>query len=1344
MLYTRWLAKKFWLLLAVLTILFAVLVQVGRMASPLVAENKALISDYLGSQLGVDISVEQLNFEWSGLRPELRLGGLHFMGPNGQQVVSVDRANVQIDILASLLAGRVQMWQVGLNGVDVTLAQDDDDRWNIRGFAERSPNAANVSLSNPIDALLIGRYVDLRAINLDFQLRSGASHRLHLSNLLLQNQDGFHRFSGDMQDTQQRKVLDFVFEGNGDPRDIQAFEGRGYLELDRVVLQENLALVSPYLETLPALQGSELSAKIWLHTSAKQRLAIEGALSWQRMLEGAADGLSGKRIPTRLDTQLTGSWNPVSGSRVSLQRASIHWPNEISPEINAVLSTAPDSGVWQIRLPELHLDPWLALTMQQPQLPDLARRLLNDLQPRGRLDQVRIDIPLVEPIDFRLSGQLNQVSIEPRNGTPGVVKLDGYLEAGALSGHVDIDSGKGFEISFPYVYEQAIALDQVGGQVAWSVNAKSNQVLVNSGLIQAQGEVGEVSGYFYLDAPFTPKSRPSELTLQLGLQNSDVTQHKALVPYLAPESLREWLGQALVSGEVPQASFLMRGYFGIDSPSARTVQLGINAHNSELKFDPKWPVLNNLSGFLNLDDRLFQGFVDEGSLLNSVANDIGVELQSGSSADEGSFLSIDGKLRGPAADGLSLLVDTPLRALLGGAFDSWSLEGGLAADVVLGIPLAAGQVGHYEDVRVQLNDAQLKMEDLDLSFDQLSGALRYSSLAGLESSGLSATLWQQALTATISSEPVEQQFRTLIDFQSPVAMQSLGPWLRRPELNFAEGQAEVRGRITVPASAEGRDEKLLLKLESDLEGVAVNLPAPYGKAALTKVPFSAAIGVQSDQQFVRMDYRQLLSVGLTLADAKLSRGLVRLTHRDTEVSGLTAADLPESGLLIKGDVADVHSADWVEVFDRYGQYTELYESSFEEGGEPAEIELDLNVEALGWGESRFEQLGVAGKAIPHGWQLLLEHSILAGEVLWFDDRPLQLNLDYFRWPLALVAENIQGGAPPLSQPFVDPLVGIDPRDLVSMDFAAREVVLGDDNFGSWAFLLRPVEGGVVVSELQAEIKGVQLGAKAQSAERGAEFTWLRADSGDVSHFSGMVSSSDLVKVFESWGQPKALEAKRARLAGDLTWLGSPAAVSLAGLEGDVIMDVEKGRFFQNTGRASSALLRLFGLFNFDSWARRLRLDFSDLYRGGMVFDSIDGRLSFAQGQMFLVDPIQVDTPSARLQMGGQIDLRQETLDTSMVATLPVGGNATLIAAFAGGLPIAAGVYAVSKLFKRQVDKVASVSYQMTGAWADPEVEFHKLFDNKAAKQAAEGVREASDAARKHDAAELPAVEAGQP
>ncbi|MEL7400791.1 MAG: AsmA-like C-terminal region-containing protein, partial [Pseudomonadota bacterium] len=85
----------------------------------------------------------------------------------------------------------------------------------------------------------------------------------------------------------------------------------------------------------------------------------------------------------------------------------------------------------------------------------------------------------------------------------------------------------------------------------------------------------------------------------------------------------------------------------------------------------------------------------------------------------------------------------------------------------------------------------------------------------------------------------------------------------------------------------------------------------------------------------------------------------------------------------------------------------------------------------------------------------------------------------------------------------------------------------------------------------------------------------------------------------------------------------------------------------------------------------------------------------------------------------------ETLDATMVATLPVGGNITTAAAFVAGLPAAAGVYLISKMFDKQIKKLTSVSYKIEGPWAKPEVKFNKLFDEKGAKDAGKKVRQQS-------------------
>ena len=45
----------------------------------------------------------------------------------------------------------------------------------------------------------------------------------------------------------------------------------------------------------------------------------------------------------------------------------------------------------------------------------------------------------------------------------------------------------------------------------------------------------------------------------------------------------------------------------------------------------------------------------------------------------------------------------------------------------------------------------------------------------------------------------------------------------------------------------------------------------------------------------------------------------------------------------------------------------------------------------------------------------------------------------------------------------------------------------------------------------------------------------------------------------------------------------------------------------------------------------------------------------------------------------------------------------------GGLPAALGVYVTSKLVEKQVDRISSISYELSGSWDDVEVAVDKIF-----------------------------------
>jgi uncharacterized protein YhdP len=177
------------------------------------------------------------------------------------------------------------------------------------------------------------------------------------------------------------------------------------------------------------------------------------------------------------------------------------------------------------------------------------------------------------------------------------------------------------------------------------------------------------------------------------------------------------------------------------------------------------------------------------------------------------------------------------------------------------------------------------------------------------------------------------------------------------------------------------------------------------------------------------------------------------------------------------------------------------------------------------------------------------------------------------------------------------------------------------------------------------------------------------------------------------------------LYADVSWPGSPQQINVNNINGNIYTRGKNGKYLQ---AKPNTAMRALGVINVATWARRLQLDFSDLSSDGISFDEYKGKLAFNKGVMRFSEPLQVESPSSALSLSGTALLHEETLDLQLVATLPVGNNATWIAALAGGLPAAAGVYVVSKVFDKQIVDLTSLSYGITGPMSDPDIRFQRI------------------------------------
>jgi uncharacterized protein (TIGR02099 family) len=1333
----RWAVKKFWGSFAIALILAAVVIQVGRLMAPMVSENRQQIAEYFSGQLGVDVSIGELEATWEGLRPQLEMADFSVHDKAGAEVVRVKHAVAQIDLLKSLWDFNLRMWRVELNEVQLSLVQHEAG-WGLSGLAGGARDDS--ADSNPLDVFLIGRYISLSAIEVDFEFTSGRKHVVVLTDMLMQNDGEFHRISASMDSFGQQNALALVYEGVGDPRQLEEFSGQGYLELNQFPLESAVALFSETAAEKAGIKSGVLSTKLWLNSSPDSALSLAGDLAFERP-QAKDDGL-----PQKISTQLLAHKTGAEAWQLSLPQAKLYWSDRVSEALDLQLNMAAEQ--WQLKTHEIDLAAWVSELRRFPDMPEAVTRILGELNPSGRLQNVHLNIPPAAPKDFDLRANLSDVSIDAWKGAPAVASLSGYIQANALSGMVEIDSPDAFFMHFPTVYHQGFNFQRAQGQVGWTVNPEDNQVYVNSGQLTMEGDLGLVNGYFYLDAPLQRNSRPLELVLQIGLQDGAALDHKKLVPYVVPESLNQWLGASIVDGKVPDASFVMQGYFGADASNTRSVQVGLNLQQAQLQYDPSWPALRAFDGYIEIDSPQVDGWIDRGHFLKTDLLPSYIHIENHASG-QGSLLSIQAAVEGDASSGMDVLTDTPLRDSLGDAFDHWALSGDLQAAVDLEIPLQAGLLGHHQQVDVHLNNASLSLNDLDLDFHQLQGALSFNDREGLSAEGITGLLWQQPLSVTIDSRELKntptKDFVTDIGFEGPLDFSALANWSRRPEVSFISGVSPAKGVISVGknlAEIEGEAASVVLKVRSSLLGSAIELPAPFGKNRNESRPLEAEIAIAAGAVGYKFDYNDQVSVALLQPKSEPVRGTVAL-NKHSQLGD-------DTGILLQGDVPMVDGRQWWPVVERYQALSDELSSSVPESTSLADasaalsgLKLDLTLGQFFWDELILKDVHLGGGQSAGGWNISVDDDVLAGEIVLSDSQPIALNAQYIRWPMSTVTEegsaalehendsdeqdaNTASDALALSSDAVSRLLAeITPADIAPVDLVVQELLIGGEDYGYWSTKLRPEADAIVLRDIVGHIRGVDVSGL-KDRDGGANLVWRQQ--GDKHHttFEGRLAGGNLEDISAAWALPAMLDSDRANVALNLQWTGNPADFSLLNTHGDLSLAVKRGRFYRSTDQATSALLRLVGLFNFDSWVRRLQLDFSDVYKGGTPYEKIEGKVKIDQGILYLTEPITVTNTSSRIQMGGKISLLDETLDASLVATLPVGGNATLITALAAGLPAAAGVYAVSKIFKKQVERVASVSYTVQGPWSEPEVSFDRLFDNKAAKDAAKDSRREAD------------------
>ena len=919
---------------------------------------------------------------------------------------------------------------------------------------------------------------------------------------------------------------------------------------------------------------------------------------------------------------------------LAMSLGETRWESRLQLQQSAATEKAEE--LWHLQADRLDLTPLTPLLHSLAPLPEGVATAIDRLKVTGALRNVLLDYRPQNAGDRKVSfaTNLDTVGFDAYRGAPAARNVSGSLSGDLGGGELRMDS-KDFVLHLDPIFAKPWQYLQANARLTWKLDKQSFTLIAP--YLKVLGEEGRIAGDFLIRLHLD-HSQEDYMDLRVGLVDGDGRYTAKYLPAVLSPALDEWLRTAIVKGAVDQGFFQYQGSLNHGAgDAARSISLFFKVHDAELAFQPGWPSVSKVSGDVFVEDSGVRIYASQGQLLDTQVKDVTVEIPHAPSGQP-SHLLLDGGFAGGLGDGLKILQTAPIGTAE--TFAGWEGEGSLQGNVKLDIPLVKGE---QPKILVDFNTdkARLKLSEPALELTQLKGDLRFDSSKGLSGKNISAQAFDRPVTAQIFAEGRAGALNTRITASGRVETKKLTDWLGVTQALPVSGVIPYQLQVIL----DGADSQL--SVNSNLKGVAVNLPAPFGLAADVGRDTVFRMTLQGAERRYWVDYGDVANFTYAAPSGKVAEGRGELLLGDGD------AVLPGAkGIRLRGSLPELDVEPWQELVNKYAGH--------DPGGSARQLlsGADLKVGKLTAMGTTLDQVALQLDRKPDAWALRLDSQQAKGNVSLPDAKaaPIGIKLDYVRLPAADPTVQADENAP-------DPLASVDPTRIPAMDIAIGQLFQGTDLIGAWSLKVRPTAKGIALSNLDMVLKG--------------------------------------------WGFAPSVTSQEFRLDVDGRWPGSPAWVATKRFSGSLDASLSKGQFVEIEGSAQA--LRVFGLLNFNSIGRRLRLDFSDLFGKGLSYDRVKGLLVASDGVYVTREPITLTGPSSNLELNGTLDMVGDRVDAKLLVTLPVTNNLPIAALIVGAPAVGGALFLIDKLIGDRVARFASVRYDVKGPWKEPKITFDKPF-----------------------------------
>ncbi|KAF3978524.1 MAG: TIGR02099 family protein [Methylococcales symbiont of Iophon sp. n. MRB-2018] len=1241
--------------LFILLIVVAIAINAVRFFLLSVEDYKADLQSKVRELTELPINIGQLHANMRGFNAEIILDDIQILASNNNDPVAIKLKQIRLNVslLQLLFTQKIlpSSW-LTLVGVELSIIRNEDGSLSIAGLSKDDSEQPYWLLEGRGYQILNSHitWLDKQQKTLPIEFRD--------VDLLLKNEKNddnyeLHFLTNLAEEHGESLRVSMAF--NGDIFAEGKINGNVYIEGKNINLTALMAGENPLGLKIKSGQGS---FKQWGQVKDSKFHESRGSIQARNIvLEKQNDrqkALHIKELKTAFKVFKKGEAWALNVVDLFLESNETKWP-AIS------FNFSVDNAFNQIAVSTLHLD-FLQLTELMPfftALDFLDHDVIKKLYLKGELKNVAVFIDNKKG-QYAVNAAFNNIFIHAFEEFPEIKNLTGSIKGSNKKGVVVFDTHNG-QLFFSELFRDSFAIEQLTGQLKWEQLADKWQISSENLILNTQDVETETKVLLSI-----PKNEtPIFMDLQASFTNmQDISQVSKYYPAsIMDEDAVEWLDKAFVSGKIKQGK--ARVYGGLDKfpfvNDQGVFEVQYQMEDVELQYDSDWPNLNHLNAEVVFFKNSVSVDLYDAQVNNLSIKDATLKIPSFANSDH---LLVKAKVEGQIFDGLHFLQKTPIHGTANSVLNAITPKGLAVVDLDLKIPLSkAAEVS--ANITAHLSAATLKVNAADIDVSEVTGDLVFTE-KGFYCKNVNA----KALGYPIQIDVNSDDNKTLINIIGKTDIQHLEKqfdffdnWILKKQR--IKGSTAYKLKLDLPLN---ENKSALLKITTELQGIAVDFPETLKKSAEQKASLTVSMAL-NDQPLLPLllNYQEELMLSMTIDKHKntmVSANIVYAESTDTARIFDKITHL-EQGIKIQLEREKFDATQWMAF---------ISQKDTEENEEAVEIkEINLITKQLQWKNKSYGAFELAMHRLNNKWQGNISSSMAKGTFILPIEQSgneiIKLNMAHLNLTELMQID------------FEKEKFTVEILPLINIE--SERLLWKNSNLGRLKINSERSPNGIHFNKIDIVSKWYKIAMKAN---------WVKSNNSYTTDMYGTVKVDDFGKFLNKFHFDNDFKNSEGDIEFSALWPGAPYQFSLEDMNAEMDIKLKSGRL----ASVEPGFGRVLGLIAIEQWLKRLTLDFDDIYKEGMSFNSITGHFTIMNGNAASRN-LFVDAVPARIFITGDADLIAETFN-HRIAVVPKSSEALPIA----GTIVNSIAEVITQVFSSEYRDgyFFGSEYKVQGSWDD--------------------------------------------